>query len=215
MPSSDDRRPSPLPSQDPQGGGLPPYREKIPTIPDRPSGRASHPSIDDDELTARKKDLVAAFDKLIAPLDEILVYLKRAWRGGACLLLFSAAMVAVQVHTTIRMMAVQEQLAEVVEAQRQLQQTASKVEAKQTAAEEQQAQQSIVTLEPSTTPDGAPTTIVVVKPPSASSTMAPVPFGITTAPQSAPKAPPRKKGASTDAGVPASPPPASVQFEGP
>jgi hypothetical protein len=176
--------------------GSPPSLEKSPeteaSAPDasKSSARAafgSRASLTDDELTTRKKDLVNAFDALVVPLDEILKTMKlthsdiqRAYRGGLLFLVFSGLMGLVQVHTTLRMAEVQQQLAAVMEAQKQLQTTTTQVAAKQTEADQQSSKLAQITLEPSLTPNGDPTAIVVVKPPSGAdaSAAAPVPLGV-------------------------------------
>ncbi len=174
-----DLPPSPSSGQLP---GQPPFPEKSPTTSTAPlgctspCGPVSRATLADDELTARKKELVVALDKIVEPLDMILGLMRNAWRGGVLLLAFSAVMVGVQVHTTLRMVMVQEQLAEVVAAQKLLQQTTTQVADKQTATEQQLNQQSQITIEPSVTPDGSPTAIVVVKPPPASSALPAIPL---------------------------------------
>ena len=101
--------------------------------------------------------------------------MRHAWRGGVILLAFMAVMTGVQVHTTLRMVDVQEQLAEVVAAQKTLQQTTTQVADKQTATQATLNQQSQITIEPSLGPDGSTTAIVVVRPPPASSTLPAIP----------------------------------------
>jgi hypothetical protein len=176
--------PSPdLPSPDPLPDLLPspeksPTTEASTSIPTQspPPASSSPASLADDELIADKKRLVAAFDQIVEPLNQILGLIRHAWRGGVIMLAFMALMVAVQVHTTLRMAAVQEQLAEVVAAQKTLQQTTTQVADKQTATQNALNQQSQITIEPVEGPDGSPTAIVVVKPPPASSQLPAIPL---------------------------------------
>ena len=226
-PSSRDPRDPSLPppsSPDqphPSDSVLPPSLVKslpAPPPPDSPGPRSRASLVDDDELVADKKRLVAALDKIVEPLDQILGLMRNAWRGGVILLVFSALMVAVQVHTTLRMVSVQEQLAEVVAAQKTLQQTATTVADKQTATQNVLDQQSQITIEPSMGPDGAPTAIVVVKPPPASSTLPAIPLPLAPTVVSLPPLSPKKRphaASSVDGAAPAPPPPAPapIHFE--
>lgn len=190
---------------------LPALSDPSPRNPGQESTRSSRPdasraSLTDDELTTRKKDLVSAFDALVDPLDQILRLLKAthkdiqgAYRGGLIFLILTTAMAAVQVHSTMRMAVVQAQLAEVVEAQKQLQQTTALVVTKQTEASTLVQKQAQITLEPGVTPEGEPTAIVVVKPPPGSDAGAPT-AALAVAPLSAPApalAPPRRSNGST------------------
>ena len=136
-----------------------------------PPGSLGDPSDELSELVAKKKALVESLDQIVEPLDAILALIRSAWRGGVLLLAFMALMVAVQVHTTLRMAYVQTQLEEVVTAQKTLQATATQVADKQTATQDVLNQQSQITIEPGVSPDGSPTAIVVVKPPPASSSL--------------------------------------------
>lgn len=179
----------------------------------------SRPDLGDDDLAATRrkdlKELVATFDKLIRPLDEILRLMKNAWRGGVILLAFMALMVGVQVHTTLRMVAVEERLNDVIGSQKVLAAAA-------TAQEQQQAQQSQITIEPAVTPSGAPTAIIVIKPPqgltSSSKPARPVPLALAptaTAATSVSGAVPKPSSGAPDAAPPAPAPPAAltVKFE--
>jgi hypothetical protein len=124
----------------------------------------------------KKKALVDSLDQIVEPLDAILALMRNAWRGGVLLLAFMALMIGVQVHTTLRMLTVEEQLNDIIAAQKTLQQTATTVADKQTATQNVLNQQSQITIEPSVTPDGATTAIVVVKPPPASSALPAIPL---------------------------------------
>lgn len=230
------RHPPPPASPRDQEPGCPRFPEERAqtTAPDAssasaPSGSLYPPSPASqaaaDELIARKKALVESLDQLVEPLDQILLLMRQAWRGGVALLVFTALMVVVQVHTTLRMVAVQEQLADVVAAQKTLQTTTTEVVAQQTQAAAVQAQQSQITIEPSVTPEGEPTAIVVVKPPTAAPTMSPVPLAIGPIPPltaassvlkprlKGPRAPKQAVSGSAPPGSAAPPPPtAPVQF---
>ena len=193
-PPSPDPSLPPSPSTDPASAPAsirPLSPEKSPPVPlagtpqsSATGYRASLDSLADDELVADKKRLVAAFDQIVEPLNQILGLMRHAWRGGVILLAFMAVMTGVQVHTTLRMVDVQEQLAEVVAAQKTLQQTTTQVADKQTATQAALNQQSQITIEPSLGPDGSTTAIVVVRPPLASSTLPaiPLPLAPTMAP---------------------------------
>jgi hypothetical protein len=137
---------------------------------------SSCPASQDDELVRKKKALVDSLDQIVEPLDAILALMRNAWRGGVLLLAFMALMIGVQVHTTLRMLTVEEQLNDIIAAQKTLQQTATTVADKQTATQNVLNQQSQITIEPSVTPDGATTAIVVVKPPPAASQLPAIPL---------------------------------------
>jgi len=206
-PQSPDLQPGQLHGQSPSPGQNP-ATATIPspsTPPSLPSARGSQASLaDTEELVAKKRSLVDALDQIVEPLDEILKLMRNAWRGGVILLAFMALMVGVQVHTTLRMAAVEERLDDVIAAQKTLQQTATQVAARQTETE---ATQSQITLVPSVSPDGSPTAIVVVKPPPAASAIPPVPLAaIPAAPPSSAKVAPR---ASSSAPLAPSP----IKFE--
>ena len=230
MPNDDPKPSSQSPADPPSPGQLqdhlPSSEKKSPTSQGTPEpSRRRIPSghdLAEDDLVERKKDLVAAFDKLLAPLDAILKLMQRATTFGILLLAVLAVMVLVQVHTTLRMVAVEDRLNDVVDTQKTLTAAA-------TAQEQQQAQQSQISIEPAVTPSGAPTAIIVITPPKAigsastSKPMRPVPIALaptttSTVPVDASVArpPPPTKGSASAASAPPAPaPPAAltVKFE--
>jgi hypothetical protein len=169
----------------------------------------------------RKKDLkelVATFDKLVRPLDEILRLLKNASTAGVILIIFMAVTVAAQVHTTLRMVAVEERLNSVIDSEKTLTAAA-------TAQEQQQATQAQISIEPAVTPSGAPTAIIVVSPPkivgsSSAKVVRPVPLALaptttSTVPIDASVPKPSSHGSASASAPPAPAPPAAltVKFE--
>ena len=209
--------PSPGQLQDPLQSG----EKKSPTSQGTPEpSRRRIPSghdLAEDDLVERKKDLVAAFDKLLAPLDRILLLMQRATTFGILLL---AVLAVVQIHTTLRIVAVEERLDNIVETQKTLTAAA-------TAQEQQQASQSQITIEPAVTPSGAPTAIIVVRPPtivgsSSAKVMRPVPIALSPTTTSTvildgsvARPPPLPRGSASAVAPPAPAPPAAltVKFE--
>lgn len=194
------------PSHDPTLGLGAPFHEKSLTTttsgtgpsqsPPSPPVDSSRANRDADELVTKKKHLVEAFSQLVAPLDAILAILRWATTFAVLLLALLAIMVGVQVHTTLK-------LAEIIEAQKALQQATTQVAANQTSAATLLANQSQITIEPSMGPDGSTTAIVVVKPPPAAPSSVPaVPLIVSPIPHSS-------KGASS-ARPPMPPPPEAV-----
>jgi hypothetical protein len=166
------------------------------------SARPSLPSlVDQDELVAKKKSLVQAFDQIVEPLREILALMKRYQWGVAIVILVLVVVSGLSLHTTIRLAAIEEQLAIVVSAQQNLQVTVSSAASAAATVERQTASLSQVTIEPAETPSGTPTAVVVVHPaPRASASVKPVVLPLPTA---APVASGRMKTRHLDASLPA------------
>lgn len=151
----------------------PPSRGQVQEGPGayRPRSPSGHDAADAD-LTARKKDLVTALDQLVAPLDEILKLMRNMTRSGIVLLVLLTVIVGVQVHTTLRMVAVEAQLADIVAREKSLgaaadeiQQTAQNAAAK---ADQIAAGQTQVTIEAAPVDAGGVGAVLVVKAPALS-----------------------------------------------